>query len=117
MSTFRGQMWNATVTICRRQQTVNENGKTVTEWTSQTVSGAYLGMKKRQVLNGTVLTDDYSIQNTAKIMGIPYRAVGQTGIKKVEKWNYRCNGCGKWFKEKSEECPICGSSMRSYRKH
>ena len=30
MSTFRGQMWNATVTVYRRQQSVNENGKTVT---------------------------------------------------------------------------------------
>ena len=58
MSTFREQMWNATVTVYRRQQTVNENGKTVTEWTSQTVSGVYLGMKKRQVLNGTVLTEE-----------------------------------------------------------
>lgn len=67
-------------------------------------------------VGGTILTDDYSIQNTARIMGIPYRAVGQNGIKKVEKWNYRCNGCGKWFKEKADECPICGSSMRSYRK-
>ncbi len=68
-------------------------------------------------VNGTILTDDYSIQNTAKIIGIPYRAVGQNGIKKVERWNYRCIGCGKWFKEKADECPICGSSMRSYRKH
>lgn len=67
-------------------------------------------------VGGTVLTDDYSIQNTARIMGIPYRAVGQNGIKKVEKWNYRCIGCGKWFKEKSEECPICGSPMRAHRK-
>ena len=27
-------------------------------------------------VNGTVLTDDYSIQNVARIMGIPCRAVG-----------------------------------------
>lgn len=58
MSTFRGQMWNATVTVYRRQQSVNENGKTVTEWTSRTVSGAFLCTKKKQVLNGTVLTEE-----------------------------------------------------------
>lgn len=58
MSTFRGQMWNATVTIYRRQQTVNESGKTVTEWVPKTVSGAFLCTKKRQVLNGTVLTEE-----------------------------------------------------------
>lgn len=67
-------------------------------------------------VGGTVLTDDYSIQNTARIMGIPYRAVGQTGIKKVEKWNYQCIGCKKWYKEKMPDCPICGSTMRACRK-
>ena len=65
---------------------------------------------------GTILTDDYSIQNVSRIMGIPFRPVGMAAIKKVEKWNYRCVGCGKWFKEKSDECPICGSGMRAHRK-
>ena len=62
------------------------------------------------------LTDDYSIQNTARIMGIPCRGVGQAGIKKVEKWNYQCTGCHKWFKERQDECPVCGSPMRAHRK-
>lgn len=67
-------------------------------------------------VDGIVMTDDYSIQNVAKIMGIPYRAVGTEGIRKVEKWNYKCIGCGKWYKEKMDECPICGHSMKSHRK-
>ena len=67
-------------------------------------------------VGGTVMTDDYSIQNTARIMGIPYKAVGQTGITKVEKWNYQCIGCQKWYKEQMEECPICGSPMKAHRK-
>lgn len=65
---------------------------------------------------GTILSDDYSIQNTALSMGIPYRAVGTSGISRKFKWNYRCIGCGRWFKEKSEECPICGSPMKAHRK-
>ncbi|MDR0778093.1 MAG: nucleic acid-binding protein [Methanomassiliicoccaceae archaeon] len=67
-------------------------------------------------LKGIVLTDDYSIQNVCKIMGIEYRPVGTEGIKKTEKWNYRCNGCGKWYPEKMNDCPICGSSMKAHRK-
>jgi UPF0271 protein len=67
-------------------------------------------------LDGIVLTDDFSIQNVCKIMGIPYRSVGTEGIKKIEKWNYKCNGCGKWYKEKMADCPICGSSMKACRK-
>ena len=67
-------------------------------------------------IGGTVLSDDFSILNLCTVMNIPNRAVGTKGIKKVEKWNYHCIGCGKWFKEKSEECPICGSAMRAHRK-
>ena len=67
-------------------------------------------------LNGTILTDDYSIQNTARVMNIPCRGVGQKGIRKVEKWNYQCVGCHKWYKEKMDECPVCGSPMRAHRK-
>lgn len=65
---------------------------------------------------GTVLSDDYSIQNVCRAMGIPYRPVGMDGITRKEKWNYRCTGCGKWFKESMPECPICGSPLRSHRK-
>lgn len=67
-------------------------------------------------MDGTILSDDYSIQNVAESMGIPYRSVGTKGIMKKFKWNYRCIGCGKWFKERFEECPICGSGMRAHRK-
>lgn len=67
-------------------------------------------------VGGTILTDDYSIQNVARIMGIPFTPVGQDGIKKVEKWNYQCIGCKKWYKEKLPDCPVCGSSMKACRK-
>lgn len=65
---------------------------------------------------GTILTDDYSIQNVSRIMGIPFMPVGMPGIRKVEKWNYQCIGCRKWFKEKQKECPICGSGMKACRR-
>ncbi len=67
-------------------------------------------------LGGTVLTDDYSIQNVCAILGVPYMAVGAKGIKKIIKWDYQCVGCGKRQKTQMPECPICGSSMRSRRR-
>ena len=67
-------------------------------------------------VNGTVMSDDFSILNLCTVMGIENVPVGTQGIKRVEKWNYRCIGCGKWFKEKADECPICGSPMRAHRK-
>lgn len=67
-------------------------------------------------LGGTVLSDDYSIQNVCAILGIEHRAVGTAGITKVAKWNYRCVGCGKWYKTQMPDCPVCGSALRSHRK-
>jgi UPF0271 protein len=67
-------------------------------------------------VKGTVLSDDFSILNVCTYMGVPNRSVGTKGIKKVEKWNYQCVGCKKWYKERSDECPICGSSMKSFRR-
>ena len=68
-------------------------------------------------LDGMVYSDDYSIENVCTRLGIQYRPVGTGGIKKVEKWNYQCIGCKKWYKEKMDECPICGSPMKAHRKH
>ena len=68
-------------------------------------------------LNGIVLSDDFSIENVCTRLGVQYRPVGTRGIKKVEKWNYQCIGCKKWYKEKMDECPICGSPMKAHRKH
>ena len=46
-------------------------------------------------VNGTIWSDDYSIQNVAKIMGIGFKPIGMKGIEKVVKWNYKCIGCGR----------------------
>ena len=67
-------------------------------------------------LDGIVYSDDYSIENVCTRLGIQYRPVGTGGIRKVEKWNYQCIGCKRWFKEKMDECPICGSPMKAHRK-
>ena len=64
---------------------------------------------------GVILTDDYSIQNLARVLGLDYRAVGFKGIKEVVTWKYRCRGCGRTFDKNMPDCPICGSALRSVR--
>ena len=66
-------------------------------------------------MEATLLTDDYSIQNLAAVLSIPYKSVGMRGIKKVFKWKYRCSGCGRVYDVQHEECPTCGSALRSVR--
>jgi UPF0271 protein len=66
---------------------------------------------------GEVITDDYSIQNLAKKLDIPFRAFGKPPIREEFKWTYRCKGCGKFNKEPQEpDCPICGSEVVMKRK-
>jgi UPF0271 protein len=67
-------------------------------------------------LEAVLLTDDYSMQNLAEHLGLPYRAVGLKAIQKKIVWNYRCIGCGKVYKEQHPDCPVCGSALRTTRK-
>lgn len=66
-------------------------------------------------IKACLLTDDYSIQNVARVMGVRHSGVGLRGIKEVVKWKYRCTGCRKVWDENHPDCPICGSSLRSFR--
>ena len=66
-------------------------------------------------LGATILTDDYSIQNVATRLGIPYEGVAEPGIREVVVWRYRCRGCGRFFEEPTKECPVCGSRVGTTR--
>jgi UPF0271 protein len=67
-------------------------------------------------LKASVVTDDYSIQNLAAVLGVEYIPVGLKGITRVIRWNYLCTGCGKVFKEEHPDCPVCGSPLRTTRR-
>jgi UPF0271 protein len=66
-------------------------------------------------LKAVLMTDDYSIQNLARAMGIEYRAVGMKGIKELVQWKYRCTGCRREWDVNHPDCPVCGSALRSSR--
>lgn len=59
-----------------------------------------------------ILTDDYSVQNVANVLNIKFQSFSQKGITKRFKWDYRCPGCGKRFKESVKNCPICGMETK-----
>ena len=60
-----------------------------------------------------VISDDYTIQNTLKIMNIPYSGVMTEGIKGIYNWKKVCEGCKKEFPEDYPfgDCEICGSKI------
>jgi UPF0271 protein len=59
-----------------------------------------------------ILTDDYSIQNLASVLGIEFSGVGEKGIKRVLKWVTFCPFCGKSFPASESECKFCGSPLK-----
>ncbi len=63
-----------------------------------------------------LLTDDYSIQNLARTIGVSAHGLDQRGIREVFEWDAKCRGCGKILPADTKECPVCGSPTKSHRK-
>lgn len=71
-----------------------------------------LNMKKDNK-NIILISDDYSIQNVAKILGIKFKSVLTEGVKTVYNWKKTCQGCKKEYPSdyKFPDCEICGSKI------
>lgn len=63
-----------------------------------------------------LISDDYSIQNLARVMGVPCRGLDQKGITEVFEWQAKCRGCGKAFPADVRVCDVCGSETKTRRK-
>lgn len=67
---------------------------------------------KSDGLDISTVSDDYSVENSAKTMGIPVDPVLTRGISKTVKWITYCRGCGKVFNaEMSPSCDVCGTAL------
>ena len=75
------------------------------------ISLAYMLLKQEN--NVKVITDDYTIQNSLKIMRIPYSGIITDGIKEIYNWKKVCEGCKKEYDEDYhfDDCEICGSKI------
>ncbi len=68
-------------------------------------------------INGTVITDDYAIQNVLKSVGLKYSGLSEKEISKIFQWKYRCTGCMRYYEKYYESCPVCGSKLKLVKKH
>jgi endoribonuclease Nob1 len=68
---------------------------------------------KRENNDPMVVTDDYSMQNVLKIVGIPFRSVLTEGITEIYGWIKICKGCKKKYPPEYayDECEICGTRI------
>jgi UPF0271 protein len=62
-------------------------------------------------LDGTLVTDDYAMQNVAEKLEVAVEVIARDGITEQRDWRFQCAGCGREFDENHERCPVCGSSL------
>jgi endoribonuclease Nob1 len=62
-------------------------------------------------LDGTLVTDDYSMQNVAEKLNVAVEVIAREGISEQRQWTFQCQGCGREFDERLDRCEICGSEL------
>jgi endoribonuclease Nob1 len=63
-------------------------------------------------VSGEIVTDDYTVLNLARRMGIPARTIQTRGITETYSFVPRCTGCGRFLEKQMPECPVCGSPVK-----
>ncbi|RRJ32336.1 NOB1 family endonuclease [Halocatena pleomorpha] len=66
-------------------------------------------------LDGTLVTDDYAMQNVAEKLSVGIDSIDQEGITEERDWQFQCVGCGRVYDDDPERCPICGSECTRKR--
>jgi UPF0271 protein len=61
-----------------------------------------------------IVSDDYSIQNVAKQLGIEFSALATFGIKRQLEWVRYCPACYKQYPpdSKFKKCQVCGTALK-----
>jgi len=61
-----------------------------------------------------VATDDYSIQNVARHLGIEFAPLATFGIRSVLRWVRYCPACRRKYPAdyKSKRCQVCGTELK-----
>jgi UPF0271 protein len=69
---------------------------------------------KKENQNPTIITDDYSLQNAAESLGIPFKTMIRKGIKQRFIWIKYCTSCKKQYPNVYSEkiCEICGGNIK-----
>ena len=64
--------------------------------------------------NPQIVTDDYSIQNVARQLGLEYVSLVTFGIKRLLTWIRYCPACHRTYPAnfKAKECTICGTALK-----
>lgn len=62
-------------------------------------------------LDGTVVSDDYAVQNVAARLGLDAESIERAAMDGQRDWQFQCAGCGRTFEERADRCPVCGAGL------
>jgi UPF0271 protein len=63
-------------------------------------------------LNKTLVSDDFAVENVARLLRISIMPLGTKGIKHTRKWISFCRTCGKGYGSSLTDCLICGNKLK-----
>mgnify|MGYP000078343893 CR=1 FL=1 len=61
-------------------------------------------------LKGTIVTDDFAVQNVALSLGLKFVSCSDKIITEKRSWLYKCTACSHTDKKKGKDCPVCGNN-------
>lgn len=63
---------------------------------------------------GRLLTDDYTVLDVSRRLGLAATTVTKPGIDSTRDWGARCRGCGRSYPAHlaGRACPVCGAEVR-----
>ena len=61
-------------------------------------------------LQGTIISDDFAIQNVSLYNGLEVISCNGKKIKEIRIWKYRCSACKLITDVKNDNCSVCGSN-------
>lgn len=69
---------------------------------------------KIAVRNPSIVSDDYSIQNVAKRLGIEFTSLATLGIRRALEWIRYCPACHREYAANrvTIECDVCGTELK-----
>ncbi len=69
---------------------------------------------RNQGFDVTVVSDDFTVENLVKRMGLVFVAVAARGIRRVAEWLIYCPGCGRTYGRRTSDsvCIVCGTKLR-----
>ena len=93
-------------TVERIERAADETGDldTLSETDIRLVAAAF-------ELDGSLVTDDYAMQNVAEKLEVTVELIAREGISEQRDWLFQCAGCGREFDDNHDRCPICGSEL------